>query len=231
MAKVIRFAVKGKNDSYICLAEDKTDDAKKITYVLGGWGNNVSTVKWMPKGQPGNHGWHGGPNDEFSFRGKVHEGPMVDAWIEVEWDIPDAKGPCMQISKILDQSGAGKHVMSKFPMKDVKPNWMMMASGCGSAAVWKVIVYSGVNPPAPPVENLQTLDLKDGVLEAATKKVAGHGFKWPDCVGGDISQVKVFRFAVKGTNDSYICFAEENLDDSKKITYILGGWGNTTSVV
>ena len=36
MAKVIRFAVKGKNDSYICFAEDKTDDAKKITYVLGG---------------------------------------------------------------------------------------------------------------------------------------------------------------------------------------------------
>ena len=98
-------------------------------------------------------------------------------------------------------------------------------------AVWKVIVYSGVNPPAPPVENLQTLDLKDGVLEATTKKVGGHGFKWTDCIGGDISQVKVFRFAVKGTNDSYICFAEEKLDDAKKITYVLGGWGNTTSVV
>ena len=67
MAKVIRFSVKGKNDSYICFAEDKTDDAKKITYVLGGWGNNVSTFKWMPQGQRGNHGWHGGPNDEFNF--------------------------------------------------------------------------------------------------------------------------------------------------------------------
>ena len=39
--------------------------------------------------------------------------------------------------------------MTKFPMKDVKPNWFMLASGCGSAALFKIFVYSGVEPPRP----------------------------------------------------------------------------------
>ena len=66
---MFRFSVKGTNDSYICFAEEKTDDAKKITYVLGGWGNSTSTVKWMPKGQKGNNGWHGSPSDPHTYKG------------------------------------------------------------------------------------------------------------------------------------------------------------------
>ena len=46
----------------------------------------------------------------------------------------------MQISKINDQSGGGKQEMSTFPMKDVKPNWFMAVSGCGSTAEWKIII-------------------------------------------------------------------------------------------
>ena len=75
------------------------------------------------------------------------------------------------------------------------------------------------------------MDPSTPVTKLTTKKVGGHNFNWLDCVGGDISQVKIFRFAVKGTNDSYICFADEKADDSRKITYVLGGWGNNWSAV
>ena len=64
-----------------------------------------------------------------------------------------------------------------------------------------------------------------------TPKINGHNFVWTDHVGGDISKTSMFRFSVRGTNDSYICFAEEKTDDAKKITYVLGGWGNSTSTV
>ena len=100
MAKVIRFAVRGKHDSYLCFAEERTDDSKRITYVLGGWGNNASVPAWMPKGEAAGKRWHGSPEDQYSFKGKIHEGGMIDAWFEVEWDIMDADGPHMQISKI-----------------------------------------------------------------------------------------------------------------------------------
>ena len=35
----------------------------------------------------------------------------------------------MQVSKIEDKMGGKKQLMSKFPMKGVKPNWLMVASG------------------------------------------------------------------------------------------------------
>ena len=84
---MFRFSVKGTNDSYICFAEEKTDDAKKITYVLGGWGNSTSTVKWMPKGQKGNQGWHGVPSDPYTYKGYVHKGAGTEAWFQVDWNI------------------------------------------------------------------------------------------------------------------------------------------------
>ena len=34
------------------------------------------------------------------------------------------------------------------------------------------------------------------------------------------------RFSLKGTNDTWIAFAEEKDDKAKKITYVLGGWNN-----
>ena len=106
---MIRFAVYGTNDSYICFAEEKQEESKKITYVLGGWGNKISTVAWRAKGQNSNRGWHGVPQDAYTYNGQVHNGPETPAWIEVEWDIDGgAEGKFMQISKIKDQNGGGK---------------------------------------------------------------------------------------------------------------------------
>ena len=47
---MLRFYLQGKHDSYICLAEEKLQDAKKITYVMGGWGGSKSSVAWREKG-------------------------------------------------------------------------------------------------------------------------------------------------------------------------------------
>ena len=57
----------------------------------------------------------------------------------------------MQISKINGQNGGGKQIMSKFPMNGVKPNWFMMASGCGTTASWKVVISSDMQPSPDPV--------------------------------------------------------------------------------
>ena len=47
----MRFSLKGTMDTWIAFAEEKDDTAKKkITYVLGGWGNTGCGVHWMPKG-------------------------------------------------------------------------------------------------------------------------------------------------------------------------------------
>ena len=64
-----------------------------------------------------------------------------------------------------------------------------------------------------------------------TKQVGGHDFKWPDYVAGDLSKSKKLRFSLKGSNDSYLALAEEKEQNSKKITYVLGGWGNKHSTV
>ena len=48
----------------------------------------------------------------------------------------------MTISKISDRYGNDKQLMSKFPMKDVEPNWFMVTSGCGSTAEWEVLIPS-----------------------------------------------------------------------------------------
>ena len=41
--------------------------------------------------------------------------------------------------------------MSKFPMNGVKPNWFMMASGCGTTASWKVVISRDMQPSPDPV--------------------------------------------------------------------------------
>ena len=46
----MRFSLKGTNDTWISFAEEKDDKSKKITYVLGGWGNAGCGVNWMAKG-------------------------------------------------------------------------------------------------------------------------------------------------------------------------------------
>ena len=130
---------------------------------------------------------------------------------------------CMQISKINDQNGAGKQIMSKFPMKEVKPNWFMVTSGCGSTAKWKVVIDKNLKP--------SSATNPAGTPGGVTPKINGHNFTWPSGVSGDISKVSSFKFSVKGTNDSYLCFAEEKADDAKKITYVLGGWSNSVSTV
>jgi hypothetical protein len=47
----------------------------------------------------------------------------------------------MQISMIADENGGDKAVLSKFPMKGVKPSWFMMASGNGRTAELRVLIY------------------------------------------------------------------------------------------
>ena len=59
-----------------------------------------------------------------------------------------------------------------------------------------------------------------------TKVVAGHNFIWTDFVVCDMTEVAFIRIELKGTNDSYLAFAEEKEHKSKKITYVLGGWNN-----
>ena len=115
----------------------------------------------------------------------------------------------MQISKVEGINGGGKKVMSQFPMKGVRPNWFMMVSGCNTTADWKVITQP-----------------KFTSSKHSTPKINGHNFVWTNCIGGDISKTNMHRFSVSGTNDSYLCWAEEKADDAKKITYVLGGWGN-----
>ena len=179
---MFRFSVKGTNDSYICFAEEKTDDAKKITYVLGGWGNSTSTVKWMPKGQKGNHGWHGIPSDPYTYKGQVHKGAGAEAWFEVNWDILDpVLSNCMTISKISDRDGNNKEVMSKFPMRDVNPNWFMVTSGCNTTADWEILI------PSEKTKSIQQQVEIPG--ELTTPPVNGHAFKWTNGVAGDISEV------------------------------------------
>ena len=73
---MMRFSVKGTNDSYICFAEELAETSKKITYVLGGWSNSVCTVAWPQKGSPGNKGWHGSPEDPYTYKEDqaIHKG-------------------------------------------------------------------------------------------------------------------------------------------------------------
>ena len=47
----------------------------------------------------------------------------------------------MQISMIADENGGYKKVMSKFPMKGVKPTWFMMSSGHGTSTELRVLIY------------------------------------------------------------------------------------------
>ena len=47
----------------------------------------------------------------------------------------------MQISMIAGENGGDKTVLSKFPMKGVKPTWLMMSSGHGSSAELRVLIY------------------------------------------------------------------------------------------
>ena len=51
-------------------------------------------------------------------------------------------GTDMQISMIADESGAEKTLMSKFPMKGVKPNWFMVASGNSVSVELRVLIYN-----------------------------------------------------------------------------------------
>ena len=116
--------------------------------------------------------------------------------------------------------------MSKFPMKDVNPQVFMVVSGCSTTADWQVLTYNDPNK-SKKLKSSTVTNAPAGV----TPKINGHNFTWPGGVSGDISKVSSFKFSVKGTNDSYMCFAEEKTDDAKKITYVLGGWGNSVSTV
>ena len=64
-----------------------------------------------------------------------------------------------------------------------------------------------------------------------TKRVDFHDFHWPDYVAGDLSESKMLRFSLKGTNDSYLALAEEKDHNAKKITVQLGGWDDNHSVM
>ena len=47
----------------------------------------------------------------------------------------------MQISMIADENGGDTAILSKFPMKGVKPSLFMIASGDESIAELRVLIY------------------------------------------------------------------------------------------
>ena len=53
----------------------------------------------------------------------------------------------MEISMIKNKEGENKKVMSCFPMKGHKANWLMLASGMGARAEWKVYIYDRKEKP------------------------------------------------------------------------------------
>ena len=137
-ASFIRISLKGTNDSYMAFAEEKERKAKMITYVLGGWGNNSSTVRYLEK--ESTQCWHGHPHEPYTYSGKVHNGQHEPVWLELNWHVEGKEG-MMEISKIKNEEGEGKQVMSSFPVKDHKLNWLFVTSGCSTEAEWKVITY------------------------------------------------------------------------------------------
>ena len=71
-ASFVRISLKGTNDSYMAIAEEKQRKSKMITYVIGGWGNSQSTVKFLQKNSGDR--WHGNPGEPYAYAGKVHNG-------------------------------------------------------------------------------------------------------------------------------------------------------------
>ena len=142
---MFRFSIASTNDSYFCFAEERTVGAKKITIVLGGWGNANSTVNWVKDDCPPRNDWYADQNSElgkkYGWREAVcHSGPNKPDWYEVEWNIKGLDGPSMRISRIKDENGGGKKVKSTFPLRETKINWFMMACGGNPEGKYKVII-------------------------------------------------------------------------------------------
>lgn len=75
-SNLMRLCIKGKSDTWMTFAEEKDQFAKKINFVLGGWGNKFNGVHWQQKGEKGKHGWdwHRGPGSPYGWNGKSHKG-------------------------------------------------------------------------------------------------------------------------------------------------------------
>ena len=54
-----------------------------------------------------------------------------------------------------------------------------------------------------------------------TKRVDFHDFHWPDYVAGDLSESKMLRFSLKGTNDSYLALADTKIQKELKFSRLM----------
>lgn len=72
----MRLSIMGKSDTWMTFAEEKDQFAKKINFVLGGWGNSHNGVHWQEKGEKRKNvfDWHRGPGTPYSWKGKSHKG-------------------------------------------------------------------------------------------------------------------------------------------------------------
>ena len=110
-----------------------------ITCHMGGWNDGCSTFKFLEKNS--NAQWYAEPRDPYSYNGNVHKGHNTISWLELNWHI-EGKEDHMEISLIQNQEGEGKKVITCFPLKGYKANWMMVGSGMAqNHADWKVYIY------------------------------------------------------------------------------------------
>ena len=63
---MLRFAIKGNNDTGLAFAEEKTNDSRRILVVLGGWHNTTTTVNWIHEKSDANP--FKGPQDKYSHQ-------------------------------------------------------------------------------------------------------------------------------------------------------------------
>ena len=96
-----------------------------ITMQFGGWDNKHSTFKHIEKME---HIWYGQPSDADSYEGEIHKGHNTITWLELNWHV-EGKQDKMEVSLIQNLEGQGKQVISCFPMKGHRANWLMLASG------------------------------------------------------------------------------------------------------
>ena len=63
-------------------------------------------------------------------------------WFECQLNVEgDSDGPYIEFSSISGEDGGDKQLMSRWPMKDIKPTWLMVASGMGKTALINAYIY------------------------------------------------------------------------------------------
>ena len=83
------------------------------------------------------------PSNSSVHKGKkIHAGMHKTVWFECELNIEGGSdGPYIEFSSISGEDGSDKQLMSRWSMKDLKPTWLMVASGNGKTALINAYIY------------------------------------------------------------------------------------------